>query len=187
MAPASEGGDLDRRAFLLGAGAALLWPLGGAAAEIAEAPPRRAQLPAPTLQLLEQSPFVYVSPLRSNGAESACHGEVWYGWLDGAVVVNSRRVTWKVKALQRGLDHARVWVGDHGRWKQGLIGGRRSEAFRAAPSFDARGRFETDRALLDRQLALFETKYAAEFARWREDMRTGFYSGQRMLIRYEPT
>ena len=188
MAPASDrgGSGLDRRGFLAGAATVLLWPRGAVAAEIAEAPPRPAELPPATRRLLDESGFVYVSPLLASGAESACHGEVWFGWLDGTVVINSRRVTWKVKALRTGLDRARIWVGDHGRWKQGVVGRTRNESFRSAPSFDARGRFESDRTVLDRLLALYETKYAAEFARWREDMRTGFYAGQRMLIRYEP-
>jgi hypothetical protein len=188
MGRASEpgGGALGRRAFLAGAAAALLWPRGALGVEAAEAPAPRAELPEATRRLLEQSRFVYVSPLRSSGAESTCHGEVWFGWLDGTVVVNARRLTWKVKALRAGLDRARIWVGDHGRWKQGLTGRTRNEAFRSAPSFDARARFESERAVLDRLLALYEEKYAGEFGRWREDMRTGFYAGQRLLIRYEP-
>jgi hypothetical protein len=188
MARASERPEapaIDRRGFLAGAAAVLLLPRSLRAAEIAEAPPKRAELPAATVALLETSKFVYVTPLHADGAESSCHGEVWFAWLDGTVVVNSRRITWKVKALQRGLDRARIWVGDHGRWKQGLTGAH-NEAFRSAPSFDARGRFESDRALLDRLIALYETRYAGDFARWREDMQTGVYSGQRMLIRYEP-
>ena len=81
---------------------------------------------------------------------------------------------------------ARIWVGDHGRWKTGLTGSARNEAFRDAPHFDARARFETERSVLDRLLALYEEKYAGEFGRWREEMRTGFYAGHRLLIRYEP-
>ena len=44
----------------------------------------RAALAPDVTGLLERSAFVYVSPLKSDGAESRCHGEVWYGWLDGA-------------------------------------------------------------------------------------------------------
>lgn len=171
--------DLDRRSFLVGAAAALLLPR----AARAEAKPA---LPEATLALLDASGFVYVSPLRRDGSESTCHGEVWYGWLDGTVVINTRRGTWKAKALEQGLDRARIWVGDHGRWKRPLPGGSPNEAFRAAPSFEAKARFETDRAVNERLMALFEKKYPAEFGRWREDMTTGFFSGHRKLIRYEP-
>jgi|SRR5690606_5785551 len=178
MAPASE---LDRRGFLAAAAGAATWLLAPGRA-------RAKGVPEAALPLLESSPFVYISPLRKDGSESTCHGEVWFGWLDDSVVINTRRGTWKTVALRdRGLDRARIWVGDHGAWKTGLVGGGRNEAFRSAPSFDARARFETDRAVLDRLLALYETKYEGGFGRWREDMRTGFYSGQRVLIRYEPT
>ena len=169
--------DLDRRTFLFGAAAALLLPRRSAAAE--------STLPDATKTLLDQSPFVYVSPLKKDGAESTCHGEVWFAWIDDAVVVNTRRGTWKVKALEQGLDRARIWVGDHGRWKSSFGGGR-NEAFRQAPTFEAKARFETDRAVLDRLIAVFEKKYAGEFDQWREDMQTGFFSGKRKLIRYEP-
>ena len=175
MAPAFE---LDRRGFLAAAAAVLLVPRRLFAADE----------PSPSLPIdpLEKSPFAYVSPLRKNGAESTCHGEVWFGWIDGAVLVNSRRGTWKVRAIESGLDRARIWVGDHGRWKGVLPTGAPNEAFRAAPHFDARARFETDRKVNDRLLELYGKKYGADFDRWHEDMQTGFFSGQRKLIRYEP-
>jgi len=178
----SEGG-IDRRTFLGGAAMLLLWPARGLA-QPAPAPAATA-LPAATLQLLDTSKFAYVSPLRKDGAESTCHGEVWFAWLDGSVLVNSRRGTWKVQAVEKGLDRARIWVGDHGRWKS-MIVGERSEAFRAAPHFDAHASFESDRAVNDRLIAHYEKKYAGDFDRWREDMKTGFYSGERKLIRYTP-
>ncbi len=169
--------DLDRRSFLIAAGAALLLPRRAFAAE---------SLPETTQSLLEKSGFVYVSPLKKDGSESTCHGEVWFAWLDGTVVINTRRGTWKAQALEKGLDRARIWVGDHGRWK-GVLGGGGNEAFRTAPSFEAKARFETDKAVNDRLLAKFEQKYGAEFKnRWHEDMKTGFFSGHRKLIRYEP-
>lgn len=177
--PMARAFDLDRRTFLVGAAAAILLPKRSFAA------PEPA-LPAETIALLDASEFVYVTPLRKDGAESTCHGEVWYGWLDGTVVVNTRRGTWKAKALEKGLDRARIWVGNHGRWKGLLPGAASNEAFRAAPSFEARARFETDRSMNERLLALYEKKYAADFGRWREDMQTGFFSGKRRLIRYEP-
>jgi hypothetical protein len=172
--------DLDRRQFLAAAAGAAAWLVAPGRALAKGAPPE-------ALPLLETSKFVYVSPLLASGAESSCHGEVWFGWLDDAVVVNTRRGTWKTRALRdRKLERARVWVGDHGRWKTGITGSGRNEAFRQAPHFDARASFESDRGLLDRLLAQYEDKYAGEFGRWREDMRTGVYSGARVLIRYEP-
>lgn len=184
-----RGSELDRRRFLaVAAGAvAWLWAPRGSAQPGGKAPAPRATLAPGTRTLLDESGFVYISPLRADGSESTCHGEVWFGWLDGGVVINTRPSTWKATALrERGLDRARVWVGDHGRWKTGLAGRGRNEAFRAAPHFDARAEFVRDAAVLDRLLAQFETKYAGEFDRWRDEMRNGFHSGERVLIRYQP-
>jgi hypothetical protein len=172
---------IDRRTFLGATALALVAP------RIAFAEPALAAptLPEPALQQLGTSKFVYVSPLKKDGSESTCHGEVWFAWLDGCVLVNSRRGTWKVKAIQSGLDRARIWAGDYGRWKAPL-GGTPSDAFRKGPTFDAHASFETDRKWNDQLIALYDTKYGDDFARWHEDMQTGFYSGQRMLIRYKP-
>lgn len=181
----SFSGRLDRRTFLGGAALALLWPGRTLGAEQGATDAGRPALAPATRRLLVTSQFVYVSPLKADGTESTCHGEVWFLWED-AVIVNSRRGTWKVKALERGLDRARIWVGDYGRWKGILPGGSTNEDFRKGPSFEARASFETDRSVLERLIETYEDKYAGEFDRWREDMRTGFYSGKRKLIRYEP-
>jgi hypothetical protein len=126
---------------------------------------------------------VYISPLRSDGSESSCHGEVWFGWIDGAVVVNTGPDRWKSRAIARGLDGARIWVGDHGRWKK-MIG--ENEAFRAAPSFDARAEIAKSPGLIDRLLTQYDVKYPAEIGEWREKMKTGVADGSRVLIRYTP-
>ncbi len=176
-APTPRGG-LDRRAFLrAGALAALALPFAGRLVRAADA------LPAATLSALESSSFVYVSPLRRDGRESTCHGEVWYGWLDGAVVLTTSHTSWKARSLARGDDRARLWVGSYGRWK-GMLG--TSDAFRAGPSFDARVSASKDAALFDRLMTVYEKKYASEFSGWRDRMRSGYASGDRVLLRYAP-
>lgn len=172
---------MRRRSFLLGSAglalAPLLAPLRRAFAETASG----AALPT---ALLEKSGFVYISPLRPDGRETTCHGEVWYGWIDGAVVVITALDSWKSRAQASGFDRARVWVGDHGRWKR-LVG--RNEAFREAPHFDARvAPVVGDAALLERLLAIYETKYPDEIGAWRDKMRSGYQSGERVLLRYTP-
>jgi hypothetical protein len=134
--------------------------------------------------LLESSPYVYISPLRAGGAESTCHSEVWYAWIDGAVVINTAPTTWKSRSLAKGRDRARIWVGDHGRVKQ-MLG--RNEAFRSAPHFDARVESVVkNEALLERLLAIYEKKYPREIASWSDKMREGYHSGARLLLRYTP-
>ncbi|HTF35528.1 MAG TPA: hypothetical protein VK714_17715 [Myxococcota bacterium] len=172
---------LDRRTFLRGAAAAALaFPLASRFAGALEA---QAPLPPRTVAALESSPFVYVCPLRRDGRESSCHGEVWYSWLDGSVVLTTAKLSWKARSAEKGLERARLWVGNYGRWKQ-MIG--HSEAFRDGPSFDARVRERRDDALLARLLASYEKKYPSEFPSWRDRMRAGHASGERVLLQYEP-
>ena len=78
---------------------------------------------------------------------------------------------------------ARIWVGDHGRWK-GLLSN--NERFRSAPSFAAVGEQVADAALLDRLLAAYEARYPDEIERWRDTMRHGYADGTRVLLRYRP-
>ncbi|MDX1648458.1 MAG: hypothetical protein R3263_01265 [Myxococcota bacterium] len=175
------GPRLGRRA-LLAAGAG--WAAALALGPLRVRPARSADaLPDETRRLLETSGFVYVSPLLAHGRESTCHGEVWFGWLDGDVVLITARDAWKARALARGLDRARIWVGDHGRWKQ-LLG--RNEAFRQAPHFEARVSRSKDAALLDRLMRTYRDKYPDEIGRWEPRMREGFARGERWLLRYTP-
>ena len=161
-------GRIDRRTFIGASASALLAPIAFA---------RGAELDA----ALVGSEYAYISPLLASGGESTCHGEVWYAWLDGSAVMITARDRWKARAVRRGLTTARVWLGDHGRWKR-LLG--TSEDFRAAPYYDARVEVSSDPQLLDRMLAAFEKKYPAEIADWREKMRSGFKDGSRTLLRY---
>lgn len=134
---------------------------------------------------LEKSEFAYISPLDASGAESTCHAELWYAWLDESVVVIVSRDGWKARALSRGRSRARVWLGNHGRWKGWF--GSRNEDFRGAMSFDAEVERIKDKATLEALLARYETKYPAEIEDWRARMRTGFEDGSRVLLRYRPS
>jgi hypothetical protein len=142
-----------------------------------------AGLPDATRTALAESPYVYVSPLRSDGSESRCHGEVWFGWIDAAVVVNTSLDSWKAIAIDRGLDRARIWVGDFGRWKK-MVG--KDETFRDGPSFDARAEIANETGLIDVLLEQYDGKYPAEIAEWRDKMKKGVADGSRVLIRYRP-
>ena len=132
--------------------------------------------------LFEKSPFVYISPLLANGQESTCHAELWFAWLDDSVVVTVSRDRWKASALAKGHDRARVWVGDHGVWKGWF--GSRDEAFRKAPHFDAHVERINDPGAIERLLAVYEEKYPAEIANWRDGMRSGAADGSRVMLRY---
>lgn len=211
----TEGLRLDRRDFVLraaGGGVGLLLPGAllsssllaplaanparaedeatastSARAEDGAAASTSARAERPSEALLRKSPYVYVCPLRADGSESRCHGEVWYAWLDDSVVVTVAADRWKARALARGLDRARIWVGDHGRWRTWL--GGTNEAFRQAPRFEVRASRvpEAERGpLFERLIAAYEVKYPEEIADWRDRMRQGQADGSRILIRYRP-
>jgi hypothetical protein len=171
---------LDRRRFLQAglAGATLLaFPKAAASASAT------GTTAADHADLLENAEFAYVSPLKKDGSESRCHAEVWYAWIDGAVVMTVSSSGWKATAIGNGLGTARIWVGDHGRLK-GLQSG--SQDFRKGVTFDARAETSNDMALLERLLAEYERKYPKEIANWRDKMREGTRDGSRVTIRYTP-
>jgi hypothetical protein len=149
-------------------------------------PARRAAAAPPALskRLLEESPFAYISPLLANGQESRCHGEVWYAWIDDAVVVTVASDRWKAAALAKGYDRARVWIGDHGRWK--TWSGGRNEAFLQGARFDARVDKADDPGLIETLLSAYARKYPSEIDQWRDKMRAGAADGSRVLLRYRP-
>jgi hypothetical protein len=132
---------------------------------------------------LEKSPFVYISPLKSNGEESRCHAEVWYAWLDEAVVVTVAANRWKAKALAKGLDSAKIWVGDHGRTKTLGIS---NDGYLEGQSFVARASESSDADLMKRLITAYQTKYPDEIGNWADKMQSGFEDGSRTLIRYVP-
>jgi hypothetical protein len=164
---------LSRRTLLAAGSAAAAWlvlPVRARASALSEA--ARAALGA--------SPLVYVSPLKSDGSESACHAEVWFAadGDDALVVTASGR--WRARAIEKGLDRARLWVGDLGVWA------RSGGGFRTAPTYVAKASLERDAAAHERALALFGKKYPAEWGEWGPRFRAGLADGSRVLIRYAP-
>ena len=132
---------------------------------------------------LEKSPLVYVSPLKKDGAESRCHGEIWFAWDRESVVVVTSRESWKARALARGLDRARIWVADFGRIRWDAAG-----KLAGAPNFTARGRVDSDAASLQRVLPIYALKYPDEWAsKWEARFKQGMADGSRVLIRYTPS
>ena len=179
---------IDRRTLLEALVGLALAPAALARAQRAPTGLARAQkAPAPAAPALATafatSPYIYVCPLLKDGAESTCHGEVWFGWIDGSAVVITASKSWKARSLERGLTRNRLWVGDFGRWKQ-LMG--RNDTFRKAPSCMARAERISDASTIDNLLAIYEKKYPSEIANWRGPMRAGVKDGSRLMIRYVP-
>jgi hypothetical protein len=158
-----------------------LWPR-QLLADSHEGSPRPALSPA-ALAALPDSQFVYVSPLKANGEESTCHGEVWYAWLDGSVALITGASRWKARSVAGGLDRAQIWVGNHGTWKRTL---GTNEDFRKAPSFVGQARTSSEPQLLERMLVDYERKYPDGIGSWRDRFREGLASGERVILLYEP-
>ena len=127
---------------------------------------------------IAESPLVYVSPLRSDGAESTCHGEVWFVADGDDLLVVTGVDRWKAVAIRKGLSRARLWIGDHGVWT--TSGG----AFKASPSFEAKARLDANAHAT--ALEKFGVKYPDEWEKWGPRFDEGLSGGSRVLIRYTP-
>jgi hypothetical protein len=131
---------------------------------------------------IETSKLIYITPVKSDGKESACHAEVWF-YADGAdLLVVTKQALWRSQAIQRGLDRARIWVGDHGVWKSS------DAAFRNAPSFLAQAEhISSDAQAVGRTLKAMGVKYADEgWSTYGPRFKKGLADGSRVLLRYRP-
>jgi hypothetical protein len=165
--------SIHRRSFVVGAAAslaAMAWPIGVRAEAGAD--------DSALEKALAGSYVVYLSPLKSDGSESFCHAEVWYVMDGDDVLVVTSADRWRAVAIAKGLDRARLWVGEHGIWK------RAGKAWEQDPTVDATGTIEGDGKAHERALATFGAKYAKEWGKWGPRFEKGLTSGERVLIRY---
>jgi hypothetical protein len=157
---------LTRRELLIAGAASTLLP------RLAHA--EASALSAAARSALGTSPLVYVTPLKRDGAESRCQADG-----ESALVVTSSGA-WRARAIGKGLDRARLWVGDHGVWDPSL----KTRAFEAAPSYVAQATLEKAPAAHDHALTLFGSKYTREWGSWGPRFKNGLADGTRVLIRY---
>ena len=132
-------------------------------------------------QVLETSPFAYISPVKSNQALSRCQAEVWYVRFKGALYVCSDTVSWRVKAVSQGLVQARLWLGDVGDWDKS------NQAYLRLPTYTANADIVSEATLWDELMPLFGEKYPLEWLLWRASFRNGLADGSRTMIRYRLT
>ena len=128
---------------------------------------------------LETSKLVYLTPIKSNGEESRCKAEIWFGYHGGDVYVVTPPDAWRAEAVERGLTRARLWVGEFGVWT------RADGAFRTAPELMATASLQTDAAVQAEVLTTMGAKYADDgWSRWGDAFRKGLADGGRVMIRY---
>jgi hypothetical protein len=119
-------------------------------------------------KLLTAAQYVYISSERKDGSLSK-PAEIWFFLHDGALWVASSPKSWRVKRIRWGRPEARIAIGTT-----------------SGPSLWARGEIVTDPADANRLMEAFAKKYAGSWSRWEDSFRTGFKSGDRVLIRYRP-
>ena len=171
---------ISRREFVYGAAAlsgAVLLPAG-----VAWPSDPKFQVSKNARAAIEKSNLIYITPIKSDGSESACHAEVWF-YADGAdLLVVTKQELWRSQAVKRGLDRARIWVGDFGVWK------RSKGAFKQAPTFLAQvEHITTDAEEVARTLRAMTVKYADEgWSTYGPLFKEGLADGRRVLLRYRP-
>lgn len=126
----------------------------------------------------ETSEVIYITPIRSDGAESRCQSEVWFARDGLSLYVVTAHDAWRAEAVRKGLTRARIWVGDVGVWKDS--DGR----YKTLPAVEATASFETDTLRHASILALMGRKYTQEWSTWGPRFRKGLEEGSRVMLRY---
>lgn len=156
--------------------------LAGAAIAVGSASLRAtaAAIAVPAQEALRKSDLVYITPLKTAGAESACRAEVWFTFDGASIFVVTSSKAWRARAVTLGLSQARVWVGDYGEWKSA------KEAYRKAPQLLATAALVTEPQTQTRALDLFGQKYRLEWLVWGPRFRNGLQDGSRVMLQYTP-
>lgn len=129
-------------------------------------------------EALASSRLIYLTPIRSDGAESACKGEVWFMWDAPDIYVVTQATAWRAEAVRKGLTKARIWVGEFGVWTNA------NDKFRKAPELMLDGVLETDATAWDNTLEKMGKKYSDEWGVWGPRFRNGLQDGSRVMLRY---
>ena len=131
-------------------------------------------------QATQQSPLIYLSPIKSDGTLSRCQAEVWYVQDGVDMYVVTGTGAWRSVAVKQGLTSAQVWVGDVGMWQQS------NGSYKGLPSMMTQVSFETNGVNHTRLLEKFGAKYSAEWGTWGPRFKNGLADGSRVMLKYSP-
>ncbi len=133
-------------------------------------------------QATTESSVIYISPMRSDGTESKCHAEIWFVPDGETLFVVTPLDAWRSRAIKKGLDTARIWVGTFGNWKRS--GGK----YKSAPNFLATASIVPQGdAAIAKCLADMGEKYATTgWQTYGKPFHEGTKDGSRVVIRYTP-
>ena len=132
-----------------------------------------------TKDALSNSRLIYLTPIKSDGEESSCKGEVWFSYDgDAHVYVVTQYDAWRANAIRQDLTSARIWVGEFGVWT------RAGDSYRSAPELMLEGSIENDPTAQDSVLATMGTKYTDEWGVWGPRFRNGLRDDSRVMLKY---
>ena len=151
----------------------------GAAAVVAVLP-RFARAGGTLADAMANSRLIYLTPLKTSGAESRCQAEIWFALHEGAMYVVTRTDVWRAEAVRRGLNRARVWVGDVGNWR------RANGRYKELPVVEAAVSIEADADRREQILATMGVKYADEWSTWGPRFKNSLADGSRVMLKYQP-
>ena len=131
-------------------------------------------------QAAQQSPLIYISPFKSNGALSRCQAEVWFVQDNQQFYVVTAQDAWRAEAVRQGLTQTQIWVGDVGQWQ------RSDGRYKQLPKLQAQAELVQDASAHARLLETFGAKYASEWGSWGPRFERGLADGSRVMLRYTP-
>lgn len=134
----------------------------------------------PMGEAIATSDLIYVTPLKSNGEESRCQSEIWFVPVDDDLYVCTGSNSWRARAVKKGVDRARIWVGDLGNWR------RTNSKYKSLPQLEARANVVDDPDHQEKVLRRFGEKYTREWDTYGPRFRNGLADGSRTMIRYRP-
>ena len=129
---------------------------------------------------MRSSALIYLTPIQSNGDESKCQAEVWFVQDGIDLFVCTSSTSWRAQAPARGLNRARIWVGDLGAW------GKTKGRYKQLPQLEAEATVVSDDAITQRALNLFGDKYPIQWIVYQSRFRNGLADGSRSMLRYRP-
>ena len=65
---------------------------------------------SPSVAALDKSDLIYLSPIVSDGKDSACHGEVWFVHHDREIFVVTQSNAWRAEATRRGFNLSLIHI-----------------------------------------------------------------------------
>lgn len=127
---------------------------------------------------LRNSQLIYLTPIKSDGTESSCKGELWFFYQKPDIWVVTQSDAWRADAIRKGMSTARIWIGEFGIWQDA------GDAYRSAPELMVQGEIIDYMVEHESLVDLFGPKYVAEWDVWGPRWKDSLASGGRVLIRY---